>query len=302
MKRGTNLHSNICVLCGGKSLYLVSKRLRDGSRKFQVYQCRICTHTQLLPQPTREEDQIYYGRNQQDKVIGKTISLRTLKLNQSFDTQRHVALITKLLPSRQAKILDIGAGYGFLVEALLEAGYKNVWGLEISRERRRLMKNLSSRLWGMDLIANPLPRKGYDMMTLFHVLEHIADPISYLKTIKSYLGPRGILVCEVPNRDELLLKTSLAYRNFYWIRAHLHYFNKRTLGACFRWAGFKKTKFIYVQRYGLDNLFQWLKDGTPQISQPQFTIMPEYREIENFYKKKMSLQGVSDALLAIGSV
>jgi 2-polyprenyl-3-methyl-5-hydroxy-6-metoxy-1,4-benzoquinol methylase len=290
-----------CSLCGHNRHRLVASRLRDGSQKSKVYCCITCGHVQLYPQPTIEKEKAYYDLNQQDKSVGKKIYFSALKKNNQFDTDRHIAFVSKFCRSKRSKILDVGAGYGFFIDGMFRRGYHKVVGVEISQERRMIGKrNISAPLFDADILSE-IPKGGpFDVITMFHVLEHTRNPVDFLLRSKALLKKGGILICEVPNVEELLLRTCKAYNDFYWIRAHLHYFSAITLKECLKKAGYKRGCVYFEQRYGLENLFHWLRVGKPQIENPAFTIASEYADVENYYKKQLSVRGVSDALIAIG--
>jgi len=145
-----------------------------------------------------------------------------------FDTNRHLAQIKRLTKNKKARILDIGAGYGFFVDALYSSGYKNTKGIEISRERRE-MAQLQTPVPVLDADINNLRDDigKFDIITIYHVVEHMADPVEFVKNARKLLSEKGVLVIEVPNADELLLETCQPYNDFYWIRAHLNYFSKK---------------------------------------------------------------------------
>jgi 2-polyprenyl-3-methyl-5-hydroxy-6-metoxy-1,4-benzoquinol methylase len=267
-----------------------------------VYQCGHCGHIQLLPKPTPEEDKAFYDNNLQDKHREKKIEYEQLEFNQQADTHRHTDLIETLIP-KTASILDIGAGYGFFVKECYRRGYEKVKGLEISDERRAIAQTYTpAEIMPFDVNEGADRIGRYDAITLFHVLEHASDPIPFLKQIGLLLKPSGLLICEVPNVEDLLLGNSPAYHDFYWIRAHLHYFNGKTLTMAFRQAGFQEITTRYAQRYGLLNVSNWLLTGQPQIDRPTFTIAPDYQPIESDYRRMLETKGVSDALLAIASI
>lgn len=291
-----------CGLCGQNKHHLVASKLRDGSLRNKIYRCIACAHVQLFPQPTPEQEILFYALNQQDKSAGKEISFRTLKENNAFDTARHVDFVTKLCHSKRSRFLDIGSGYGFFIDAMYRRGFRKVVGIEISKERRAISKGkIAAPLIGADIMSETPNGGPFDVITMFHVLEHMRNPVDFLARGKSLLSKGGKLVCEVPNVGELLLRTCKAYNDFYWIRAHLHYFSASTLARCFRKAGFKRVRVYHEQRYGLENLFHWLLIGKPQIKKPQFTMDREYRDVESFYKKQMALRGASDAIIAVGN-
>lgn len=291
-----------CNLCGSNQFKLLKFRLREGQGLHKVFECEVCSHIQLLPRPTKKEDSIFYNKNLQDKNSKKVIEYEVLRQNNSYDTRRHVRLIQKLCKNNSAEIVDIGSGYGFFVDALVRVGYKNVVGIEISTERRAISLQYSSvPVIDFDINRHKRHIGTFDVVTSFHILEHMADPIIFLKNIKNLLKKNGRLICEVPNVDELMLSTCKAYNDFYWIRAHLNYFSKKSLKDCFKKAGFKKVRIYFEQRYGLFNLCHWLTTGTPQIDKPIFEMSQPYRIFEDYYRSVLSEQGRTDAIIAIAT-
>lgn len=289
-----------CNLCNSHEFELVKDELRDDKTKVKVYKCNSCGHIQLLPRPKKEADREFYNGNLQDKFRGKEIDYEKLRSNNMFDTSRHVKLIQRLCTDFSSRIVDVGSGYGFFVNELHRAGYKNVIGVEISEERRKMAQR-NCLVTFIDYDVN-MPDKDigkYDIMTLFHTLEHMADPVVFLRNIKKLINQGGILICEVPNVNEMLLANCGEYNNFYWIRAHLNYFSDRTLANCLRLAGFNSLEIRFEQRYGLINLCNWLNTGKPQIEIPVFEIADEYKHVESFYRENLESNGRSDAIIAV---
>jgi 2-polyprenyl-3-methyl-5-hydroxy-6-metoxy-1,4-benzoquinol methylase len=289
-----------CFLCKSKKLELIKSRLRNGEIKYKIFGCKNCNLIQLLPRPAVQENKKFYDKNLQDKDTGKEIDFWRLHDNNLFDTKRHVQLTKSLCKNKDCKILDIGTGYGFFLNALFDAGYRNVMGIEISKERRLMaLKHGKVKIINFD-VNNPDRKIGkYDVVTLFHVLEHMSNPVLFLKNIKKLIKPQGRLICEVPNVKEMLLDNCKEYNNFYWIRAHLNYFCKETLVKCFKKAKYNDIKIKFKQRYGLMNLFNWLIIGKPQIEKPTFEIGDNYKAVESFYKKYLESIERSDAIIAI---
>lgn len=289
-----------CNLCGSQEFELFKSELRDEKTRFKVFRCRNCDHVQLLPRPTEDEDKEFYDKNLQDKNRQKEIDYEKLRINNRFDTVRHVKLIKELFQNTNCSILDVGAGYGFFVNELYNSGYKNVTGIEISDERRNIANNHSSvQIINFD-VNNPDRNIGrFDVVTLFHVLEHMSDPIMFLTKIRNLVNTKGVLICEVPNVKEMLLDNCEEYNNFYWIRAHVNYFSRETLLDCFRKALFENVEMKFEQRYGLINLCNWLTAGKPQIETPVFDLCGAYKPVEDFYRNYVKSDGRSDTLIAI---
>ena len=289
----------LCNLCGGKELEIVKFTLRDDKQRCKVFSCGQCGHIQLMPRPTSEEERSFYNKNLQDKNRDKQIDYELLRRNNAFDTNRHIALFAKIGVNKESRILDIGAGYGFFVDALHEEGYLDVTGIETGEERRAVaVEHTSVPIIDYDIVSPAKDLGTFNVVTLFHVLEHIAAPIAFLRNIKALLKPGSLFICEVPNVEELLLEQSPAYNDFYWIRAHLNYFSSKTLTDCFQRAGLDNVDIRFQQRYGLINLCNWLSYGKPQIERPVFEIRENYKPVEKFYRDWLISQGKTDGLIA----
>lgn len=114
-----------------------------------------------------------------------------------------VSVLDRFLPRAPEggprRLLDVGAGTGFMMEAMRRFG--EVEGLETSPDARR---HLKARLGKeVTLYEEPLPEglphgKRYDAITAFDVIEHIEDPAPSLRAIASALVPGGVFVCTVP--------------------------------------------------------------------------------------------------------
>lgn len=289
-----------CNLCDAQEFELVKSELRDDKGNYKVFECQTCSHVQLLPKPTEKEDKEFYDKNLQDKNRQKEIDYEKLRINNQFDTERHVRLIQELLKDTNCSILDIGSGYGFFVNELYRCGYKNVTGIEVSEERRN-MALAHGNAYIINFNVNKRDRDigRFDVITLFHVLEHMPDPILFLKNVKRLINSDGIFICEVPNVREMLLDECREYNDFYWIRAHLNYFNHEALLDCFKKAGYADVQIRFEQRYGLINLCNWLTIGKPQIENPVFEISDAYKMVEQFYREYLQSIGRSDAIIAI---
>ena len=286
-----------CNLCGDNLFEKVADKLRDTDNP-KVYRCLSCGHMQLLPRPIRTEEKQYYDEDRQEKAIRPEVNLDKLRANFKSDIRRRAEFISKKF-SKEKAILDVGCGYGFFLEEMIQRSY-SIKGIEISRERRNLAETIVNvPVLDINLSEPDTGNEQADIVTLFHVLEHIIDPVGFCRNIYKLLKSGGCFVVEVPNVDELMLDACAAYNKFYWIRAHLNYFSRRTLAEVLKKAGFKNTEIIYVQRYGVENLCHWLMTGAPQIEKPVFEIEKPYDWLESYYRKYLEETGRSDTLFAV---
>ncbi|EKD26097.1 MAG: hypothetical protein ACD_79C01371G0002 [uncultured bacterium] len=285
-----------CIICNNPKLSLLANKTRD-SNKHSIVKCPKCELVQLSPVPTDEELKKFYNEGRQMKNISEPTEIDLLRKNQKSDTIRRTDFVSKLI-SPPSSILDIGTGFGFFLEEMKKRKF-NVTGIEISKFARQIAKRITkAKILDIDIFTNLLSEK-FDAVTLFHVLEHIKKTVSFLRIIKSSLKENGKLIIEVPNLDDLMLKSNEAYRNFYWQKAHLLYFNAKTLISTVKKAGFLKYKIYYEQRYSLNNFMNWMINNQPQIQQPSFKINGNYQWLEDIYKKRLIETGKSDTLILI---
>lgn len=288
-----------CNLCGHGKFEKIADKLRD-SDKHKISKCLSCGHIQLLPRPKVDEEKQFYDEDRQEKSIRKEVNLKSLGDNFKPDINRRADFISSRFPKNMT-ILDVGCGYGFFLEEMAQRGYR-IKGIEISRERRELAKTVTN-VPILDInLAEPhvnVNIEQADIITVFHVLEHIINPTDFCRNISKLLRKEGCLIVEVPNVDELMLETCPAYNKFYWNRAHLNYFGRKTLTTVLKKAGFRKVEVMYIQRYGIENLCNWLITGKPQIKKPVFEISGPYRWLENYYRGHLAEIGRTDTLFAI---
>jgi len=138
----------------------------------------------------------------------------------------------------------------------------------------------------------------FDKIFLFHVLEHIYNPIEYLKELKEKLNQYGKIFIEIPNNNDILLKgyQIQEFRDFYYQSAHLWYFNRSSLEFIFEQLNLKYN--IYnIQRYDLSNHIKWLKDKKPGGQGFYDNLFSN--EIKNNYKKFLIENDKSDTLFCI---
>lgn len=286
-----------CVFCNGNNFEKISDKVRD-SLDYKVLKCKNCGLTQLSPMPTAKEDEKFYNQNRQAKNIKLPTDLKIIERNSFADTKRRVDMVSDYLRKKQS-LLDIASGYGLFLKEMEKLGYK-VTGIEVSEERRKdSSKVTKAKILNINLLNDDSALGNFDVITMFHVLEHIKDPVLFLKTAKKHLNKNGKLIIEVPNSDDLLLRVSEGYRDFYWQRAHLLYLNRNSLKKIVKKVGLSVVDIFYVQRYSLENFMNWFILGKPQISKPVFKTNSPYSWLEDYYKNYLCKEGETDTLVLI---
>ena len=142
-------------------------------------------------------------------------------------------------PGNGRRLLDIGCGSGTFLKLAQEAGFQ-VKGLEASPEAGEAAgKILPGRVVVGD--ERELIRSGatFQLLTLFHVLEHLPRPLHYLRRIRRLLAGGGGLVIQVPNSHSI--QAALLGSRWYGLDCprHIHNFTARALVELLGRAGFR---------------------------------------------------------------
>lgn len=288
---------NSCIICKNKNFEIISNSLRD-SKKYKVIQCCKCSHIQISPIPKDDEEIKFYNENLQQKNIHDIKNLKKLYEKSLDDTERRVKLVSKL-SSKKEKILEIGSGHGFFLEKMNKKGF-DITGIEISQEKQKILKKTTNaRILELDLNHEKLDIGKFDTIVLFHVLEHMKNPIDFLDKCKKNLNFNGKIIVEVPNVNDFQITSNKEYREFYWQRAHVSYFSPKILKKIFQENHFKNIKIIGVHRYSIENFFNWKLNKQPQIENPKYKLESDYLWIDKFYKNKLEKSLKCDTLIVI---
>lgn len=288
-----------CIFCHNTTARKISNHVRD-SRAHSIVRCNSCKLVQLTPLPSLYEMEEFYNDCLQFTNIKESTHYNELKKNQHDDTVRRANTVSTIIPIK-SELLDIGSGFGFFIKEMKKRKYK-MTGIEISSFARNISKKKSGcDVLNINLLTQSLSRR-FDGITLFHVLEHISEPLNFLRNLKNNLRKNSPLIIEVPNLSDHLLKINSEYKQFYWQKAHLSYFNSNTLTQLLQKAGYVVDSIIYYQRYGLDNFIYWNALNKPQITSPSFSSTSKYKWLEKYYKQYLVQSKQSDTIISISHV
>ena len=151
-----------------------------------------------------------------------------------FKREEHVLYLNELrlrkikfLIDKNKSVLDFGCGKGYVLH-LLDGKVKNIFGLELNEAA---ILNLRKENFTIYSTLEETDHK-FDLITIYHVLEHMDQPKDFLNYIKFFLNENGKIVIEVPNVNGYGFKKNKD-KWFYLQKEHLYYFNENSLAKLF---------------------------------------------------------------------
>jgi len=236
-----------CYLCSGQSFTARKGAVRD-SPALRILECDACGLVTLS-----SHEHIHAAHYAESGMHGAAVKPIDEWLHDCEpDDERRFQMLKSALTN--GSILDFGCGAGgFLLKAKQLAA--RAWGVE---PERRVRAHWGERLNLCATLADA--GSDYDIVTAFHVVEHLTDPRSVLADLARCLNATGQLVIEVPSSEDALLTLydSDAFQRFTYWSQHLYLFNAQTLRQLALQAGLRVTAIRQVQRYPLSNHLHWL--------------------------------------------
>ena len=218
--------------------------------------------------------------------------------------------------NKGTKYLEVGCSFGGVTKNVLESDAKSCDVIEPNKaDADFIIENFDDIVVYNDLLENTSIDKKYNLVASFEVLEHTMSPMLFLKKCNDLMDKGGIINIEVPNHNDVLLSYNTdRYKDFYYHKAHIHYFTDKSLNDICSMAGFdgSVSSFLY---YPFFNHVFWLQNNKPQNSAKLalHTPLPTdgkneidvelnnfYSEVEDRYDKLINKHTLGDCLVFKG--
>jgi SAM-dependent methyltransferase len=197
--------------------------------EFHLLQCVSCTLTRTIPFPDDEilrlhDTSAYYGKNE-NKFIPIIQRIR----NEIMRTYVRYYLSMISYSGQKLKILDVGCAEGRLLKAFLEFGCE-CWGVEHHAYPPDRFQNADQiRYLQGEVEELKLPEGAFDLIFLWHTLEHMGDPQRVMARLHELLAPEGTLIVAVPNFSSMEARR---FKEFWFhldVPWHKYHFNERSI-------------------------------------------------------------------------
>lgn len=223
-----------CHICGEDKTRLIKK---EGA--WEVVQCKSCSFVYVTPLP----DEQFLHHHYQTYLPTGDISIEQWRTMMSDVFKRSLNAIETRYGFNRGTLLDIGCGYGFFLELARQRGWR-VYGVEPCAHARAYATSKSLEVDSKNIFARAYKDETFDVVTLFYVLEHLPDPLRYLKEINRILKPGGLLLARVPHTTPLVkfLKILGIPNRLYDVPSHLSDFSPSTIAMALAKTGFNEIQ------------------------------------------------------------
>lgn len=264
-----------CPLCNSGHFHnkIITKDYSISEESFAIVECENCKLNFTNPRPSKTDIHTFYDSDAYISHTEKNHSIYDL----AYRTVRYFTLKSKLRLinglNTKKQILDFGCGTGNFLGSCKDAGWK-IFGIEPNQKARQVAESLI----GQPVFAtlSDLEVKKFNVITLWHVLEHIHDLQDTMKNLKSMLKKKGFLVIALPNNESWDAKYYKEYWAGYDVPRHLYHFNPKTFKKLAESNKLRISKIIPMKfdAFYISLLSEKYKHGT---NKPQKALMNGFK-------------------------
>ena len=233
---------------------------------FRMVECCSCRVWYLNPMPTRAALATLYGDTyyaSDEPTDGGYADYAAMADDHRDTFRRRLALVAGHVG--QGRILDVGAGYGYLADAAVPT-FRERWVVELSDAAARRVSREHKVVVG-DIESVELPRGYFDVVSLQDCFEHLPDPRAALGRIRDVLRPGGALLAVTPNAGSWLARVQGSSWVSLKFPEHVILYSRDNLRRVLESSGFAVESMTPAGQYArLDFLAERVARGYPQLA------------------------------------
>jgi 2-polyprenyl-3-methyl-5-hydroxy-6-metoxy-1,4-benzoquinol methylase len=255
-----------CPLCGSSELirFITAKDHLVSGTDFQLDKCSNCGLVFTNPFPDEKHIGAYYESEEYTSHSESKSGLiqRLYFLVQGIALRSKLRIVKRHV--RGVAILDYGCGTGAFLKYMKDKGWYAT-GLETSDTA-----SVKARKKGLEVFEDRKslsPDIKYDAITMWHVLEHLANPLEVLSYLKSRLNDDGALIVAVPNLNSYDAKVYKEHWAAYDVPRHLFHYSPITMERLILSQGFKIVRIypMLFDSFYVSMLSEKYKFGHPRM-------------------------------------
>jgi len=283
MEKDKELLRDSCHICGSNRIHY--RFITNGS---PICQCEDCDFMFVNPQPSIEKLAEIYKAGY---FLGANSSggEKTVSEMKGQTAEMYLSHLLDYSGVKRGKLIEIGCGNGDFLALAKEKGFE-VKGIEISKDAAKTANNrIGEECVVCGTLENTdLPAGYFDICVLFDVIEHVYDPVGFLRKIHDLLKPDGVIFIVTPSLDSW----SARLMRSNWVEfktEHLHYFNTQTIQNVLAKTGFNKIDIAPNYKY---LTLEYIKDHFQKFRIPFFTDLVSFFMVlvpGNFRRRRIKI-------------
>jgi len=290
----------ICKICGNEDVNVIyDDFIRDGAPgtltkiKYKMYQCQNCKtiwHDNL----DGSNEDYYTSKEYRNKLEGTANILDYYKMHDYEVLDKFKYCGTTVF--RNKVVADIGCGGGGFLD-FLSGVASDIVAIEPSQEYRNSLSQRQYHTYDFAENAKKDWLSKVDVVTSFDVIEHVDDPIAFMKDVYDLLKDGGIGVIGTPT-DCPVMRALLGKdyeQGLLYSFQHIWILSDDGFLRCCRKAGFDNVQIQAVQRYGISNMISWVKEKKP-MGHIRYDFVTD--ALDASYRHELEQTGQSDYIVA----
>lgn len=225
-----------CVVCGADDGSLVARgrdyELQTCANDWLVMACPHCSHAWLNPRPVDAALPVIYPSHYYSYDMSRRVGSAVMRIKSGLD-RRKLAKAFAHLRRVPGRFFDIGCGDGRYLSIAQSLGVPRdgLYGIEMGAAAALTAHRSGFRVEaGNADTFDGFAGVTFDAVSMFHVIEHLADPRRAVARIRSWLSPDGLMLIETPNRDALDARWfEASYWGGYHFPRHWHFFTEQSM-------------------------------------------------------------------------
>jgi SAM-dependent methyltransferase len=242
-----------CMACGrdGAELFLKAPdRYHGRQTPYQLLRCPSCSLVWLGNPPSPEEMGQHYAPDYDRSVAAAGDS-----------PERWRGRVEEIKRQKSGgSLLDLGCSSGAFLQAMKSPSWK-LYGIEMSGEvASRAESATGGQVFVGDILDAPYAPGSFDVITCFHVFEHLYDPQAVLQKAAEWLKPGGIFYTMMPNIDSAGARIFGSYWYALELPRHLFHFSPKSLGKMANSVGLEQASLVTGREVFIEKSVHYLID------------------------------------------
>jgi SAM-dependent methyltransferase len=259
----TQITATNCPVCGSsdkKKLYKAfDHEYKTTDDKFPLNKCGVCDLVYLSPRPNLKALDIIYPVTYSNFHTGDQAESYVRKISNKLQSRSLKKFIDRYFGKNKFSVLDVGCGDGFILDRIKDVfPDSRTFGVEPNSGAAKYASRRHNIFEG--LIEEYQSSKKFDLIVSSHVVEHVEDPVGFLKKLNTFLKDDGVMIIDTPNID--CFQSKLFGRNWGGIHAPRHWtlFSIKTMTKLANKSGLKvvANHQLPINIYWIWSVHSWL--------------------------------------------